>query len=175
MERKACFHKEEPSVIVCGLFTCQALVSCGFKVISAPKLLHNVCTVAWQAPHTWHERAQHSTSETLMFIHVLCTNNRLMCSDVHISLFTKTSVWFVTCVFARVSKKKPAATSLGWLEKKRPARFTGNRFKDEVRRASELLKHTEENSSNTHSMRTGQPDMLYQSIYNQSCSVFHIL
>lgn len=93
MERKACFHKGEPSVIVCGLFTCQALVSCGFKVISAPKLLHNgnVCTVARQARHTWRERAQHSTtSETLMFIHILCTNNRFMCSDVHISLLRKT-------------------------------------------------------------------------------------
>lgn len=51
MERKACFHKGVMSGMVCGLFRCQARVSCGLEVISAPKLPYNrdVCTVVWWA------------------------------------------------------------------------------------------------------------------------------
>lgn len=47
MGRKAFFHKGVMSVMVCGLLKCQAKVSCGLEVISAPDLPYNgyVCTV----------------------------------------------------------------------------------------------------------------------------------
>lgn len=57
MERKACFHKGVMARMVCGLFRCQARVSCGLEVISAPKLPYNrdVCTVVWWAQGSCHD------------------------------------------------------------------------------------------------------------------------